>query len=89
MLKTTQGIDNDCKIIYNKIAVKISTKGENSMSKKILSILLAISMMLTILAACNNDPVDNVEDQDEHQGSEEIVLPETLDPLLTVLLNML
>ncbi len=59
------------------------------MSKKILSILLAISMMLTILAACNNDPVDNVENPDdqqteqtdpnENQGGEETVLPETLN----------
>ncbi|MBQ2881389.1 MAG: hypothetical protein IJE40_03905, partial [Clostridia bacterium] len=59
------------------------------MSKKILSILLAMSMMLTILAACNNEPVDNVEnpndqqteqtDPNENQGGEETVLPETLD----------
>ncbi|MBQ5624272.1 MAG: hypothetical protein IIU95_00800, partial [Phascolarctobacterium sp.] len=45
-------------------------------------------MLLTMLAACNNAPVDDVENPDdqqedvnpnEDQGGEEVVLPETLD----------
>ncbi len=45
------------------------------MAKKLLSMLLALSMMLTMLAACNNDPVDPVENpndqqQEENQGNE-------------------
>ncbi|MBE6892147.1 MAG: DUF4838 domain-containing protein [Ruminococcaceae bacterium] len=45
------------------------------MAKKLVSMLLALSMMLTMLAACNNDPVDPVGDpndqqQEENQGNE-------------------
>ncbi len=45
------------------------------MAKKLLSMLLALSMMLTMLAACNNEPVDPVENpndqqQEENQGNE-------------------
>ncbi len=35
--------------------------------KKIISILLALSMMLTMLAACNNEPVEDVENPDNRQ----------------------
>ena len=37
------------------------------MAKKFLSMLLALSMMLTVLAACNNDAVDPVENPDDQQ----------------------
>ncbi len=58
------------------------------MTKKILSMLMALSMVLAMLAACNNQPVEDVENSkdqqedtnsDENQGGEEAVLPETLD----------
>ena len=38
--------------------------------KKLLSMLLAMSMMLTVLAACNNEPVDDGENPDEQQQEE-------------------
>ncbi|MBQ2915939.1 MAG: DUF4838 domain-containing protein [Clostridia bacterium] len=45
------------------------------MAKKIICMMLALSMMLTVLAACNNEPVDPVENpndqqQEENQGNE-------------------
>ena len=40
------------------------------MAKKLLSMLLALSMMLTMLAACNNEPVDPVENPDDQQQEE-------------------
>ena len=53
------------------------------MTKNMLSILLAVVMLLTMLAACNKEPVEDVENpdnqQEENQGGEEVVLPETLD----------
>ncbi len=60
------------------------------MSKKVLSILLASAMFLTMLSACNqeepgvddpnsDDQQQEVEDPNENQGGEEVVLPETLD----------
>ncbi len=38
--------------------------------RKILSMLLALSMMLAMLAACNNEPVDPVENPDDQQQEE-------------------
>ena len=40
------------------------------MAKKLLSMLLALSMMLTVLAACNNDSVDPVGDPNDQQKEE-------------------
>ena len=37
------------------------------MLKKMFSMLLAMSMMLAMLAACNNDPVGDTEDPDGQQ----------------------
>ena len=56
--------------------------------KKIVCILLALSMMLTMLAACNNEPVEDVENPNDQQqedidpnekNDDESVLPETVD----------
>ncbi len=56
--------------------------------RKVLCMLLAMSMMLTMLAACNNAPVDDVDNPDDqpedvnpdvNQGGEEVLLPETVD----------
>ena len=47
------------------------------MTRKIISMLLALSMTLTMLAACNNEPVEDVEDPDDQQ--EEVPVSETLD----------
>ena len=41
------------------------------MAKKLLSMLLALSMMLTVLAACNNEPVVD-ETHDDGQQQEDI-----------------
>ena len=56
--------------------------------RKVLCMLLAMSMMLTMLAACNNDPVDDVENPDnqqeevkpdENQGGEDVVVAKTVN----------
>ncbi len=59
------------------------------MAKKILSILLASVILLTMLAACNNEPVEDVKDPDdqqqeiedpnENEGGEEMVVSKTVD----------
>ncbi len=48
--------------------------------RKILSMLLALSMMLTVLAACNNEPVvdetpDDGQQQEENQGNDKVEEP--------------
>ena len=50
------------------------------MAKKIICMLLALSMMLTVLAACNNDPVvdetpDDGQQQEDIQGNDEVEEP--------------
>ncbi len=47
------------------------------MTKKILSILLALSMALTMLAACNKEPVEDVENPNDQQGNNEVVQGDT------------
>ncbi len=56
--------------------------------RKLLCILLAMSMTLAMLSACNKTPVEDVENSDnqqedvtsdENQGGEDVVLPETVD----------
>ena len=54
------------------------------MAKKLLSMLLALSMMLAMLAACNNDPVvdetpDDGQQQEDIQGDEQKI-PEEETP---------
>ncbi len=53
-----------------------------------LSFLLASAMLMTMLAACNNEPVDDVDNPDDqqkevkpddNQEGEDAVLPETVD----------
>ena len=50
------------------------------MAKKLLSMLLALSMMLAMLAACNNEPVvaetpDEGQQQEDIQGTDEVEEP--------------
>ncbi len=50
------------------------------MAKKIISILLALSMMLTVFAACNNEPVvdetpDDGQQQEDIQGNDKVEEP--------------
>ena len=47
------------------------------MTKKILSILLALSMAQTMLAACNTEPVEDVENPNDQQGNNEVVQGDT------------
>ena len=47
--------------------------------KKLLCMLLTMSIMLTMLAACNSKPVEDVENSDDNQAGEETIVSETLD----------
>ncbi len=57
------------------------------MAKKLLSMLLALSMMLTVLAACNNEPVVD-ETPDDGQQQEDIQPNDPGDEVVSDVLNL-
>ena len=55
------------------------------MLKKMFSMLLAMSMMLAMLAACNNDPVGDTEDPDGQQQEDLQIKMGDMEDLITSL----